>query len=323
MTSSEDRLPDRLEPVSNGVEVERPPGQCLEEKHRLVAKALVGVGDERRRPGGGCRPASRAPHRRPTPHLNERALEQPIETLPARIDDTCIPQDRQERRRPGNRLLGGLDGRGQDDLDVVRSLGGDDGCLGRLTDDRQDRSFDRFGDGAIGRLRADRQGVGEIEAVEAGLAPQTVGHPPEDLAGDHPRVAAGSHERPEADRRRDPLCRHVGDSLGLVEGGPDGREHVRACVAVRYRVDIQAVDLGDMRLEIVDGALEGLEQTGAVTRSAGHQATSVPLAARSSAATSLGSGGAAAAGRSPGWNRSPLTWMVNRPISTSRARRTA
>ena len=106
-----------------------------------------------------------------------------------------------------------------------------------------------------------------------------------------PGVAARAHQRPEADRRGDPLGRLAGDALGLVERGPDGREHVRPGVAVGDRVDVEAVDLVDVGLEVGDRGPEGLEQPGAVAGPPGHQATSVPLSARSRGRMAVGSRG--------------------------------
>ena len=57
--------------------------------------------------------------------------------------------------------------------------------------------------------------------------------------------------------------------------------HVRAGVAVRDREHVQRVDLVDVRLEAGDRAAERRQEAGAVARPAGHQATSVPLPARS------------------------------------------
>ena len=162
--------------------------------------------------------------------------------------------------------------------------------IGRFADDRQDRPLDRLGDGAVGGLRALRQGVGEVEAVEPALATEPLGHAAEDLAGDDARVAAGAHQRPEADGGGDPLGRLTGRALGLLERGLDGREHVRAGVAVRDRIDVERVDLVDVRLEVRDRRAEGAEQALAVARAADHQATSVPLSARSRGPIAPGSG---------------------------------
>ena len=77
--------------------------------------------------------------------------------------------------------------------------------------------------------------------------------PAEDLAGDDARVAAGAHQRPEADRGGDALG--VGwpaRPVGLLERGPDRGQHVRAGVAVRDREDVEGVDLVDVRLEVRD-----------------------------------------------------------------------
>ena len=65
------------------------------------------------------------------------------------------------------------------------------------------------------------------------------------------------------------------------------REHVRAGVAVGDRVDVERVDLVDVRLEVRDGGAERGEEPRAVARAAGHQATSVPLSARSRGPTDV------------------------------------
>ena len=281
----EDGLADRLEVVADRIEIERLARVRLEQVHRLVAEALVGVGDQRRRLGSRPRPAGRGSGRGPPEEMKQRALEQPVDALAARVDDAGLAQDREQGRRPRDRLLGRLDGRAQDGLDVVGPLRGDDRRLGRFADDRQDRALDRLRDRAVGRLRAPRERVGEIEAVEPGLAGEPLGHAAEDLARDHAGVAAGPHQRAEGDRRRDALDRHLRDGFGLVERGLDRRVHVRAGIAVRHRVDVEAVDLLDVGLEVGDRRPERVEKTLAVAGPADHQATSVPLAARSSLRT--------------------------------------
>ena len=70
-------------------------------------------------------------------------------------------------------------------------------------------------------------------------------------------------------------------ALGLLERRAHGRVHVRAGVAVGDREDVEGVDLVDVGLEVRDGGPEGGEQAGPVTGPADHQATSVPLSARS------------------------------------------
>ena len=141
--------------------------------------------------------------------MEQRALEQPVDPLPAGVDDAGFAEDREQRRRSGDGLLGRLDGRGQDGLDVVRLLGGHDRGLGRLADHRQDRALDRLRNRAVGRLRAPRERMREVEAVEPRLAGERLGHAPEDLARDHAGVAAGAHQRAEGDRGRDALDRDL------------------------------------------------------------------------------------------------------------------
>ena len=134
----------------------------LEQEHRLVAEPLVGVGDQGRwlDAGAGVRPVAGGARRRLPDEVEERALEEPVEPLPARIDDAGLAQDRQQARRPRDRLLGGVERGGQDGLDVVVALGGLDRGIGRLADDRQDRALDGLGDRAVRGLRALATGRG-------------------------------------------------------------------------------------------------------------------------------------------------------------------
>ena len=68
----------------------------LEQEHRLVAEALVGVGDERRRPWrrAGVGAIAGDARRRLPDEVEQRALEQPVQALPARVDDAGLAQDR-------------------------------------------------------------------------------------------------------------------------------------------------------------------------------------------------------------------------------------
>ena len=250
-------------------------GSCLEQEHRLVAEALVGVGNERRRPrsrrvGRRARSAPAA-----LDEVEQCALEEPVQTLATGIDDAGLAQDREQRRGAGDGLLGGLHRGTQHRFDVLVALGGGHGGIGRLTDDRQDRAFDRFGDRPVGGLCPLREGVGQVEPVEAALAGEPFRHPSEDLAGDHPGVAAGAHEGAEADGRRDAVGRLPGDGIGLLERRLDGRDHVRAGVAVGDREHVEAVDLVGMGLEVCDRGPEGLQQPGSVAGTAGHQLGSI------------------------------------------------
>ena len=143
--------------------------------------------------------------------------------------------------------------------------------------------------------------MGEVEAVEPALAGQAVRDPGQDLARDHARVAARAHQRAEAGRLGDPLGVRVGPGpIGLLQRRPDRRQHVRAGVAVGDREHVQRVDLVDVRLEARDGAPERREEPGAVARPAGHQATSVPLPARSEVRGSCVAGAGWATGAWPG-----------------------
>ena len=161
--------------------------------------------------------------------------------------------------------------------------------------------------------------MSEVQAVEPALAVEGLGHPPEDLARDHAGIASGAHQRPETDGRGDPVGRLAGDAFRFLEGRPRRGQHVRARVAVGHRVDVQGVDLIDVRFEVGDRRPEGVEQSGAITGPSGHQATSVPSSARSCAPTgALGSPTGDTRASPTGDTRSPPMWMVS--LRTSRPR---
>jgi hypothetical protein len=165
--------------------------------------------------------------------------------------------------------------------------------------------------------------VREIQAVEPGLAAEAFSHAAEDLAGDHPGVATGTHERPEADGGRHSIRGLAGDRLCLIECRTDRRHHVRTRVAIGHGVHVEGVDLVDARLEVRDGRPEGFEQSGAVAGATDHQATSVPLSARSRGRIALGSAGMTEGGAAPGATRSPPMLIVRRAISRPMPRRMA
>ena len=90
-------------------------------------------------------------------------------------------------------------------------------------------------------------------------------------------------------------------------------------------IDVEAVDLVDVRLEVGDGRPEGLEEPVAVAGASGHLGdvrAAVGEVAR--AGSPVGESPAATAGSAPpGWTRRPSMWMTSRSTSRSRARRTA
>ena len=116
--------------------------------------------------------------------MHEGSLEQPEEALAARVDDPRFPENGQQRWRPGDRLLGRVDGRRQHRLEVWLVFGGGDGGVGGVADDREDRPLDRLLHRLVRAIDPLPEGEGEVEAVEALLRPQSFRHAPEDLARD-------------------------------------------------------------------------------------------------------------------------------------------
>ena len=312
----EDRVADAVQMSLDRVDVQHGSGRRGEQEDRLVAERLfLEGGDAGRERGRDRRPPLGVPGRhrpgeagrdmdRPALDAQQRALEQAKEALPARVDDTRLAQDRQQRRRPGDGLPCSVDGRREHGFHrVVAFRGLDRGGRG-LADHGQDRSLDGLAHRAIRGLGPERQCVREIEPAEPPLAGEALGKPAQDLAGDDAGVAARSHQRAVADRGGHALHRHLAAGpLGLLQRGPRRRDHVRAGVSVRDREDVQRVDLVGVGLEVRHRAPHRIEKSGpravrprggsaaragvrriarGLATTSGHQATSVPLAARSS-----------------------------------------
>ncbi len=328
ITRHEDRLADALQGVADGIEVERVLAGRQQE-HGLVAETLVGMGHERR----STRRLAIAAHGRsdglPADEMQERALEQPIEALAARIDDAGLAQDGQQRWRPGDRPFGLLDGRRQDGLDVRIAFGAGDGRRRGFPDDGQDGALDRLGHGRVRGHTAGRQRVGEVEPVDPLAALDRLRHAPEDLAQDDAGVPARTHQGTERDRRRDPagVPLAFGHGLGLIERRAQRGHHVRARVPVRDGKDIEGVDGVDVGLEMCHRGGEGTEQRRAIGRSPTHAASGPASTDGASASRVVVSGSRPSSGSLPSVDgltgvRSRSTWMASSSISRPRARRT-
>ena len=327
VTGDEHRLADGLQVRPDGRHVQQLAGPGPEQVDGLVPERglpVLGRGGpeirpDPRGPGGGfVGPARRAAARR-----LEGTLEQAEQALPAGIHHVGLAEDRQQRRRLGDRPFGRLERGREDALHVVVALGGGDGCGARLANDRQDRPLDRLGDGLVRLLGARVERMCEVQPVEATLPREAEGHALQDLAGDDARVPPRAHQRPVAGRLGDALRIGVGSRLvGLLERGPDRGEHVRARVPVRHREDVERVDLVDVRLQAGDGAAQRGEEAGTVAGAARHQATSVPLSARSPGRGSPTREGSGAGARPCSWWSFPMR-IVTRSGSRSKAWRRA
>ena len=236
-----------------------------------------------------CPPAGAALEAQPT-------LEDPEETLAARVDHARLTQDGQQGGGLGDGAFRGRDGAREDLLEVRLALRDLDRPHCRLADHGQDGALDRVHHGCVGRLRAACQGVGQIEPVEVAFALEARGHAPEDLAEDHTGVAARAHERAERERGRHPFHGTLagGDALGLLQRRADRRGHIRAGVAVGHREHVEGVDLVDMGGDVLDRGCEGAQESLAVAAAPPHGA------ARSSGCWASGP-------RPRGTTRSPAT----------------
>ena len=319
VSGHEHGLADRLEVIPQGIHVQQLAGPRLEEVHRLVAETLVRVSNQDRPPGRGPgRDVGR--FGRTTDHEQQGSLEEPIQALSTGVDHARLAKNGQERWGPGDRLLRGIEGHGQDGLDVVPLLRGRDSCGRRLPDHGQDRSLDRLRNRSIGGSRARIERIREVEPVESRLALECLGDPAEDLAGNDPGIATGAHEGPERSGGRDALrSGTLTGTLGFDQCRFHRCQHVGTRIAIGYREDIQRVDLVDMRLEIRNRSPECPEKASPIAGTPCHQATSVPLSASSELPMALCVG--APGGWVPGDASKPPIRMRRSSTSRPRARR--
>ena len=110
--------------------------------------------------------------------------------------------------------------------------------------DGQDRALHRADHGVVGQVGRLGQRLGQVGRTRLDQGRQAVGHPPEQLGQDDPRVAPGPHERPVGHRLADVAqLGAVGfEALQLGHDRVQGEGHVRAGVAVGHGVDIEPVD---------------------------------------------------------------------------------
>jgi hypothetical protein len=157
------------------------------------------------------------------------------------VDDAGLLQHGEQVGRAGERIASRGAG-GVEHLDQRAALGGASLCgLGRLAHDGEDRALDRAQHRLVRLGRSGPQGLGHGGPRGVALGLEHGGHAPQDLRQDHPRVAAGAHQRPVADRRA--RAHQVGGrAIDLGDHGVERAGHVRAGVAVGHGVHVEAVD---------------------------------------------------------------------------------
>src|SRR5207253_4878691 len=108
--------------------------------------------------------------------VEQDAFEQNAQTLPTRVDNGGLLEDRQElwRLRDGSagrlvRLLQRIDQPG-------RAAGGGAGSISRSASDRQDRALDRVGDGAVRGVGSGREGTGQQARVDRLMSVERAGN---------------------------------------------------------------------------------------------------------------------------------------------------
>ena len=259
----------------------RSPSRGSDDEDRLVAEAL---GLERVERGQrDVMAATRAARGSSlAAHGGERAAQQQLKALAAGVDDAGAAQDRQHRRRPRHRrrCLRTAAASTCSSVPLATSA-----CAAAVDASRTTvRIVPSTGcdDSREGRLAALLEGAGELAAADLLDVGDGFAQAAEELRQDHAAVAARTHQRAQAERRRD--ARHgaisLGNGLGLAQSRLDRGQHVRARVPVGDREDVERVDLVDLRVEHGRRVAQRGEQAVAVPRRAlGHRPPTVTVSA--------------------------------------------
>ena len=234
----EHRLADRLVVVADAVDVERLarprpwPGTSSRSRSprracpRRAAAPCVGRARARAgRDGRGGSPGSRGAATVDVAGQERvRALEQPEQALPARVDDARLAQDRQQRRRLRDRLLRRIDRGAHDRVEASAPLSA-------LTTAAADASrmtvrivpSTGFATAPYAAFVPWSRAFARSSALNRVLAGEALGEAAQDLARDHAGVAARAHERPERRRRRRRAPRRPSGRAPPPRPAPRGR----------------------------------------------------------------------------------------------------
>ncbi len=158
-----------------------------------------------------------------------------------------------------------------------------------LPHDGEDGALHRVAHRPMGAARRLLKGGGEVQGVEAGLAGEAVGEPPQCLGEDDPRVAAGPHQRSPRHRPGDDIGGVAARLIGLVHRGPHRQVHVGAGVAVRDGEDVDGVDR--LRVALQPGRSGGKHLPQVVAGVGEDLRTGRPAAGRTLGGVALGFGG--------------------------------
>jgi hypothetical protein len=152
--------------------------------------------------------------------------------------------------------------------------GGRRRSFGRRRGHGQDGPLDRPHHGPAGQVGRVPQGIGQHLGLHTrlGRLGHALGHPPQELGEDDPRIAPGPHQRAVADGLAHLGQVRPGVDLGqLGHHGFGGQGHVGAGVAIGHGIDIEPVDVRLVQAQPITKALHHRTQlVGAQYRQGGH-----------------------------------------------------
>ena len=172
----------------------------------------------------------------------EHTLEDGQNTLTARVDNTCLLEDREH----GGGQIECLQRSVTDDLPqnsrIFFGIQRLKACLITHAGHGEDGTLGGLGDSIVSRLNAQTQRVDQIGAGRLSLTLQTLGDASEQQRGDNAGVAASAAQHSGGGHVRN--LGNIG-RLGILERVSrrcDRHRHIGTCIAVGYREDIEVVD---------------------------------------------------------------------------------
>ena len=196
-----------------------------------------------------------------TPQVVEGAFEDGIQALPPGIDHARFLEDRKQSRGIGHRLVGGRDGGlkhlGQVRVAVFRRpLGG----RGSILDHGEDGTFHRIAQALVGHPGGLLEGTGEVGPGQRLLAGDILSKAAQNLRQYHAAIAPGSHQGPFGECLRYRRAAVVRSAVGLLHAGVQGQQHVGPGVAIRYRENVQGINIGSALLQPGSGTGKHLSE---------------------------------------------------------------
>jgi len=220
-------------------------GQVVPANERLGAEPIllyaIRIFDRGHHRGAGHEAPAHLRGYRIPPQKHDRAFQETHEPLRTRIDDARRREHRKELWSALQRVVGPVEhmlGERSDVLDLCTR-----NRPGRVSHDRENRTFYRFLERLGEVLDAGLQGTTEIGRVDPTLTLQAPSETQEKVGKHHAAVPPGPKDGRLRRFMRHPTNGSFGTLFEMIGDGLHGEVQVRARIPVRHREDVDAVEL--------------------------------------------------------------------------------